>query len=245
MATCLVISAAAGAQIKAQVIDPTATLAQNATRLLQQRPVREELGIKGSQEKSILKELDDYDKALGQAFKPGGNSGREDQQRKLAALRQKFKTMTATVLSLMTPAQQTRHKEIALQFYGTFALRYADVAKELGLNASQASSVQKLYAGYNKWRLDVYNQQVKELAAIPRPKDPKNKQQQKAWLDQYKAKLAAGNKATTAKARTKRKETEAAMLKVLTPAQTTKWNKMKGKPSTAIRSAGTAADRQR
>lgn len=135
-------------------------------------------------------------------------------------------TLQNNLLSILTPAQTNRLKQIAIQQVGVDALADDMVAKDLALTAGQRTKIAAIRERVSKADDDYQNALSDALLKVPDPgSDPDA-------LEAYKAKQQAIVKALKPKERVylaAKAQGDKDMLAVLTPAQLKKWNAMQGK----------------
>lgn len=201
LALLVVFACLAGAQI----YTTGAPISESVAFRLVQKAYQAELGISADQAKSIS--------AISEAFEQdsrsiqGGEGTKFDQLQSSAAKK---------IISELTASQRARLRELAIQEVGPFALRDADVSKEVGISASQKTAIESIS---KKTASDLDALGVKIAAQID--KLPSNAPETK--------RREIGN-AFIAGSKRIEDEGAAKILALLTSAQKAKWKAIQGKP---------------
>lgn len=180
----------------------------NTSYLLRRPEVQKELNITDEQKTKIEAITAEQREASRGIF--GGANLRdltqEERQKKMTEFREKSEKLNAEMQkkidAVLNDEQRKRLKGIGIQQRGVYALSDAGVAKDLGLSSSQQEKIRAAYA----------SQQEKSRAMSQDRRDGKI---DRAKMSEKYSEL--------------RKETEAAVLGVLTDAQKKKFEEMKGK----------------
>lgn len=123
----------------------------NNLTLLGREDVQEDLNLTLDQ-KSKLAEFTDRQAMMGRFQKVMADSGMsfedmrsEEGRKKMAPMMEKMTAeITKEVEAIMTPEQNTRLKQIAVQFYGYRVVQNKDVAKAIGFTDEQKGKVDEL-----------------------------------------------------------------------------------------------------
>lgn len=167
---------------------------QNVTLILLGRPdVQAELKLTEEQKVKMSEALAKRQQELGDVTPEG-------RRQRMQALRAE---MEREVLAVLTPEQQQRLKQLALQWQGPLALNRPEVAKEVGLTSEQQSKIQGIIQNWREEQRAIMRQ---------RPEPGQGAAPLRQKMEELRAKIE--------------KEIES----VLTGAQRQKWQSMLGEP---------------
>ncbi len=196
--------------------------------LLQAKQVQDDVKITAAQRAKMNKAADahkarlqDYDKqlkALG-TVKP-------DRKR----LQSFFDILKKDVFAVLSPTQLSRLRQLTLQRVGLISLTDPEVSKKIGLSTDQ---VTKLKAAFQKGRTQFVNLQQSTAAPILAPyknRKPKDQAEATSLRKELEGKLKVASATLKPKLVEIGKQTDTAMMAVLTPAQKAKWTALKGVP---------------
>ena len=199
--------------------------------LLQAKQVQTEVGITAAQRTKLnaaaaahAKRLQDYErqlKALGQV--------NPDKTK----LRSYFETLKKGVVAALTPAQLQRLRQLTLQRLGLVSLTDDGVSKRVGLSPAQIAKLKTAFAS-GRAKFNALQQKARvaagPIAAKYKDRKPKTQAEAAALQKEIKAKLQPIEASYLPKFQAIGKQTDAAMLAVLTPVQKKTWAALKGKP---------------
>lgn len=196
--------------------------------LLQAKQIQSEVGITAAQRTKMnaaadrhRKNLQDYEKTL----KALGSST-PDKQRLLGY----FETLKNDVFAALTPAQIRRLRELTLQRLGLVALTDPQVAKKAGLSDAQVTKLKNAFqAGRTKF-VTLQQSTAKPILAPYAGRKPKTQAEATALRTEIEGKLKVASNRVKPRLVAIGKETDAAMMAVLTPAQKSAWAALKGRP---------------
>lgn len=203
------------------------TLLEQSLEILRAEQIQKEVKVTPNQMKAIEDAFSRYRKALQEAIEK--NKATKNVAAVKAVDAAQLTRLRNFIIDTLDKPQKDRLRQLWIQFVGVPILMQDEAASEAGLNAAQ---VTKLKAVFNKFQSEgkkVTDARMKELRAIPQPKDPKDKKAVAAYQAKVQAlvkKYGPGDKKLYESAK---KNTEVQMLAVLTPAQKTKYASMQGK----------------
>jgi stress response protein YsnF len=199
--------------------------------LLQAKQIQAEVGVTAAQRAKMnaaadrhRKNLEEYEKQL----KALGTTTPD--KRKLLGF---FETLKNEVFAALTPAQIRRLRELTLQRLGLIALIDEQVSKRVGLSPAQ---ITKLKAAFQTGRTKFVTLQQSTARPILAPyegRKPKSQAEATALRAEIEGKLKVASDRVKPQLVAIGKQTDSAMLSVLTPAQKAAWTAHKGRPFTA------------
>lgn len=213
------------------------TILENSLMLLRTQPIQKEVGLSKAQMKSIEAAYTTYRNTMQSAIeKNKSNKNAQSVLQNLDASEQR--KLTGGIIEVLSASQETRLRQLWIQFVGPFMLRHPEVAKDLSLTAAQNKAVETAMKEFEKKGQEITDKRMKELKAIPQPKDPKDTKA----IEAYKKKVEALAKKYQAPDKklydTMKKQTENKMLATLTAAQKSKWSALQGKKYAFPKGAG-------
>lgn len=174
--------------------------------LLRMPEVRKELSLTEDQNKQVDEALAQSNPGRGGGAGGGGgnfqNLSQEEQQKRMEEMRKRMDEATASVKKVLTPEQNKRLDQLALQRQGASALARPEIAKDLGLSAEQKEKIETI--------------QESSRPQFGNFRDLSDEQRQKAFAEMQE----------------KQQKAQTEMLAVLTDEQKTKFSEMKGKEFT-------------
>ncbi|RYG24164.1 hypothetical protein EON82_11650 [bacterium] len=196
--------------------------------LLQAKPVQTDVGITAAQRTKMnaaadkhRKSLQDYEKTL----KALGTTT-PDKRRMLGF----FETLKSDVFAVLTPPQIKRLRELTLQRLGLIALTDEQVAKKVGLSAAQVTKLKTAFQNGRTKFMNLQQSTAKPILAPYEGRKPKTQAEATALRTEIEGKLKVASARVKPQLVAIGKQTDAAMLAVLTPAQKATWTALKGRP---------------
>jgi hypothetical protein len=196
--------------------------------LLQAKQIQAEVGVTAAQRAKMnaaadrhRKRLEDYEKelkALGTVT--------PDKRRLLGF----FETLKSDVFAALTPAQIRRLRELTLQRLGLVALTDDQVAKKVGLSAAQVTKLKAAFQSGRTKFVTLQQSTAKPILAPYEGRKPKTQAEATALRTEIEGKLKAASDRVKPQLVAIGKQTDAAMMAVLTPAQKAAWAALKGRP---------------
>jgi len=169
--------------------------------------VQKELGLSAATKKTINDKLIALQKSMMAGSKPGERPSREDIQKRLSVATETYRALG----KLLTPAQQTRLKQITVQQLGVSGMLFPEVKSQLKLNADQE----------RKLGVIIRDGTQQMMASLQKPANGNKPTDYNAMMKEYQA---------------KQKEWQGRMMKLaqqqLTASQKTTWKNLTGKPFT-------------
>lgn len=184
---------------------------------LHTREVREELGMTLEQSRRYFTLRQEVGKKqLEMRIKSGGFEALEKKEEARRDLWRAWRDLEYAALEeLLTPEQRRRHRQVCLQWLGTTALDYAEVADELTLNAAQRARIRAAKQRRDdtmQRQFEEWDEKRKRGEPMPPPLSLPNEDRIKALRD------------PNTPYNTMRRE----ILAVLTPEQKRQWKEMTG-----------------
>ncbi len=212
-----------------------------AMQLVSRTEVQKELKI-SEEQKGIITELQqssriDFRSALGEGFR---DLSREQQQAKFAEIRKKSEAKAKEAEGdlfglVLDEAQTKRLKEILLQQKGLRALLEASVAKTVGLTTVQSTKIKKAFDDGDKKRNDLFASLRPQRGQRPGSKSKKGAPKKGTTAKKGATKKGSSRGGIRERFEEMRKKGEAisterdkTVLAVLTTAQKTKFDLMRG-----------------
>lgn len=193
--------------------------------LLQDRHIQTDVGITAAQRTKMQAAANAHSQRLQEYQKQLQALGQTNPDR--AKLIGFLNTLKKDVFAVLTPAQGHRLTQLTLQRIGPIALTDPIVGKQVGLtDAEKKRMVDAFNAGKAKFNTA---QQAARTAAMPIAAQYKGKQMTPALQKEAEGKMEPIKSRLMTQANTISKQTDAAMLAVLTPAERAKWTALKGK----------------
>lgn len=179
--------------------------------LLMMPAVQKELGLSAAVSKKIQDKMMSASRSMMTGPQAPGKP--KDQKAQMEDFSKRMAAMQKTqgeCVAMLTPAQKSRLKQISIQQMGASAMFNTDVKKELGLNEGQTKQISNIMqAAYR----DTFSRPTTKPGTRPSQQD-----QMKMMQDMAKKQEVAKAKINVQS------------MKVLTPAQQSKWKAMQGKP---------------
>lgn len=196
--------------------------------LLQAKVVQTDVGITAAQRTKMnaaaeqhKKRLQEYEKQL----KALGTTSPD--KRRLKGM---FDILKKDVFAVMTKGQIKRLRELTLQRIGLISLTDDQVAAKVGLTPTQVGKIKQAFqAGRTKF-VALQRSTAEPILAPYKDRKPKNAAEQTSLRKEIDAKLKVASVKVKPKLEAIGKETDAAMMAVLTAPQRAKWNALKGRP---------------
>lgn len=195
--------------------------------LLQVKQVQTDIGITAAQRAKMNKAADAHRARLIAYQKElQSTGGRPDQGRVTGFLR----TLKTEVLANLSASQLRRLRELTLQRLGTAALVDDAVSLRVGLSREQVAKLRETFQN-GRGKFVMLQQKTAEPILAPyRKSNPKTDAEKAALRKELSGKLKAAGDKLKPQLLAIGKETDAAMLKILTPKQKATWAALKGKP---------------
>lgn len=207
----LILVCAAFGQVRSSFSVPQAPIVNSGTGFLMMPAVQKELGLSAAVSKKISDKMTGLLRPSGSAM--SGKLTPEQREREMAEFKKRFEAIQksqAECLALLTAPQKARLRQITIQQMGAQAMYNPEIKKELGLSDSQTKRIS-----------DLMQQSFRNVFAgrQRKPGERPSREQAMKQMEEFAKKQQA------AKAKV-----DADAVKVLTPAQQSKWKAMKGKP---------------
>ncbi|MBI5708086.1 MAG: hypothetical protein HZC36_13980 [Armatimonadetes bacterium] len=203
------------------------TLLEQSLEILRAEQIQKEVKVTPSQMKAIEDAFGRYRKALQEAIEK--NKATKNVAAVKAVDAAQLTRLRNFIIDTLDRPQKDRLRQLWVQFVGVPILIQEEAASEVGLTPAQVSKLKSVYTQFQKEGAKVTEVRMKELRAIPQPKNPKDKKAVEAYQKKVQAlvkKYGPGDRKLFEAAK---KKTETQMLAVLTPAQKTKYTAMQGK----------------
>ena len=172
--------------------------------------VHKELGLSPAVVKKIQDKLTAASKSMTNPPSRPNSQSSEARRVQFTKQLEAMQKVQNECLSLLTPAQKARLRQITIQQMGANSMLHPEVKKDLALNATQEKKVMELVQANFR---EMFPARAPSPNASSKPED-RSKMLQEMMKKQEAAKV----------------KLEAQATKVLTPAQQAKWRAMKGKP---------------
>lgn len=203
------------------------TLLEQSLEILRAEQVQKEVKVTSSQMKAIEDAYGRYRKALQEAIEK--NKASKNVAAVKAVDAAQLTRLRNFIIDTLDKPQKDRLRQLWVQFVGVPILMQEEAAAEVGLTGAQISKLKGIYNQFQKEGAKVTETRMKELRAIPQPKDPKNKKEVEAYQKKVQGlvkKYGPGDRKLFEAAK---KKTEAQMMAVLTLAQKAKYTSLQGK----------------
>jgi hypothetical protein len=192
--------------------------------LLQLKPVQKEIGLSEAQRTAMNKYADAHRAKLKAYYEQLGNTKPSEQ--KLLGF---FAVMKAGVISQLSATQLKRLREISLQALDFTALADQAVANEVGLSASEESSLKSVVAeGVGKAN-DIRNKAIGKATSDIVKQRPKTDKERQTLEDEYNRRAEAATDQVAPQLNTIRDSTRRKVMAILTSSQRAKWESLLGK----------------
>lgn len=215
----------AGASLAVAQAPGGGTVTQAAVGLLADPSVRKEIKLTKAQDTEVVTEFKRLNETLQKMPQPKSAT-------EMRAAQEKARSMQLSLVSRLqgrlNASQAKRLREVALQFFGPFAMLSPEIQKELGMTPAQVSKVKAAQTSLADDARKLQESRQKEVKAIP---EPKNRNDQKAVQDYVKkvqALLAKYGPSDQKKLMAMKKAAEAKAVGALSSAQQGKWKAMLG-----------------
>ena len=196
--------------------------------LLQARQVQDDVKITAAQRTKMnaaadahRKRLEAYQKQL-QAL--GG--GQPDRAR----MQGFFDTLKKDVFAVLSPAQIARLRQLTLQRLGLISLTDNDVAKRVGLSPAQVGGLKKAFQSGRAKFVALQKSAAAPILAPYKNRKAKDQAEAAALRKEVEGKLKVASVKVKPQLEAIGKQTDVAMLAVLTAPQKAKWAALKGVP---------------
>lgn len=200
-------------------------------RVLERRDVQAELGVTPTQRAQMDMYADQFNaqvKSYGEQLKKQGKNPSGPDDRMISMLT----SLKAKVITVLTPSQLRRLREISLQQFGLNGLMDDVVAQRVGLTKEQLAKMRKEYEAGSRRASDLMAKAMQPVDAKFKNVKPKNPTE--AETDR-KAYLDASNKAVNAimpQVQSVREATQKTILAMVTAKQKATYLSMQGKKFT-------------
>jgi membrane-associated HD superfamily phosphohydrolase len=214
------------AVVSAALAQGGGSIAQASIALLADPAVRKELKLTAAQSKQIEAEFKRVNDAMKNTKPPKTAQEQQAIQKKVQSLQS---SLVSRVQGKLTGTQKKRLRELGLQFFGPFAMLSPDIQKELGLNASQVAKIKSAQASMRNEMEALQKKRQSQVAAITKPKDPKDEKAMQAYAQKVQAMLAQHGPADQKSVQAMKKRAEDRVMAALSSAQKSKWKEMLGR----------------
>lgn len=190
--------------------------------------MQRELKVSPAQLKMIQKHFGEYAN-VAMDLQTRYRKDRANKEKYNTPLKAAQKKLIAACLKLLSAPQKARLMECGIQKYGIFSLISPDVARAIALTPEQSKMAKKYYlTSYNT--MDTLSKETaSRVRAIPQPKDPNDKKQMEAYKAKVNQVANAGRDSDVPKMQAVQAAMEKKTLALLTKAQLTAFEKLKGK----------------
>lgn len=199
--------------------------------LLRSEAVQKELGITSTQKAGIQAEMRRNSSAVRQIYSREPKSQAEVSALN-GAIQREVTTFTARLLNSLTTPQKTRLRQLALQFFGPFAMLSPDIAKELGVTPAQTAKIRKVQEPLQKMARDLYMKRQTQIQGVPQPKNMDDLKAKADYQKRVQALAESFRRADQRALDSAKNRAEANALKALTPRQRTQWSALLGRKFT-------------
>lgn len=196
--------------------------------LLQAKQVQTDVGITAAQRAKMNAAADAHKKRLEEYQKQMRALGSmTPDKRKLQGF---FETLKKDVFAVLTKPQIARLRELTLQRLGLISLTDKQVADRVGLSPTQVLGLRKAFESGRTKFVAAQQAAAGPILAPYKGRKPKSQEEAAALRKEIEGKLKTASVRVKPQLEAIGKQTDAAMLAVLTAPQRAKWTALKGRP---------------
>lgn len=227
----LLVIALAGVSLAQDVFDMTVS----DVALLQEDSVRKDLSLTATQ-REVMNRMAEQFNAVAQAR--GQTLSKNNPQLTPAELMQDeavgsaLKKMRAGVLSLLSPSQLRRLREITLQAVGPRVLASEEIGERVKLSDDQRKKIADVYQKTIQAWAETVQEAQKDVLQGYEGKEPSSEEEAKAWQEDIGTKMQAADQKLAPEMRRRFSKADQDALAVLNATQKKAWQDLQGRKFT-------------
>ena len=200
--------------------------------LLQAKPVQKELKISETQLKKMNTHADAFNaeaKKINEEYQKNASKGESAMKTAATKMQAAEQRLKSKVIKELSQVQIKRLREITVQQAGVLGLMDENVAKKVGINATQLNNMRNRFKSNAEKAQKIQQNALGPINSKYAAKKPKNEAEAKTMQEAYQKEMQAAAKKVEPQLAQLRKDFETYATGLLSATQKTAWNNLKGK----------------